>query len=382
MSVSADIRYLGHVRQRATSIGLRKAILVEMIARVMKLHLRTRWRQQLEKYPSSEGSSARHAASKFLNLAFGSTDKSAIYWTFELIPTLVEKFKNALTKHERASVSRGGIVRGLKRFILLRVSAMSGITFSQKFLEKIVEDEDWFDQEQPVPELHISGVESITRTTNTIAYVEGLLMLHSNRRIDTKKAKSVSDQKWALKGAYKLFKQAISIAPGGRVEILALSYVLYKRASMNTSMDKAIRHLDMAQHKLQYLIESFPPDPVGWLLHADVLHLTGLLRNEYTTLCEAIDQYKTLVERARAEIQTSNSDPRWRDSLWQAYLHCGRCYLFLFFYFGRKTEDIEAAYTMAKSALQEKPQSGDCWFFLARTLSMRASTLQDPVEFV
>jgi hypothetical protein len=379
-----NIRHLGHVRQHATSNGLRKAILVEMIARVMKLHLRTRWRQQLEKFPTSEGSSARHAASKFLNLAFGISDKSLIYWTFELIPKLTDKFKNALTKLERSAMSRGEIERDLKRHILLRLSLMTGISFSAKFVEKLYEDEDWFDQEQPVPELHISSVEPIIKTTNTISYIEGLLMLHSNRRTDAKKNKTVSDQKWALKGASKLFKQAISVAPGGRIEILALSYVLYKRASMNTSMDKAIRHLDMAHHKLMYLKSSFPADPVGSLLHADVLHLTGILRNEISIIREAIALYLSLLESAKGEMQRSGTIAahRWRDTIWQAYLQCGRCYMFVFFYFGRKQDDLEHAYTMAKSALAERPQSGECWFFLARTLSLRPSTFQDPVEYV
>lgn len=149
-----NLRYLGLVRQCATSDELRKVILVEMISRVLKINLRKRWRQQMEKFPSSETESFKHVTAKYMNLALGTSDKSSLYWAFELIPQLMNKFKDALTKSERTDSSRKmASDNHLKRFVLLRMSLLCGISFSPKFLEKLHEDSEWFNQERPIPEL-------------------------------------------------------------------------------------------------------------------------------------------------------------------------------------------------------------------------------------
>lgn len=40
-------------------------IMVEMIARVLKVNLRKRWRQQMEKFPASEMESFKHVTAKY-----------------------------------------------------------------------------------------------------------------------------------------------------------------------------------------------------------------------------------------------------------------------------------------------------------------------------
>jgi hypothetical protein len=137
----------------ATSDELRKVILVEMISRVLKINLRKRWRQQMEKFPSSETESFKHVTAKYLNLSLGTSDKSSLYWAFELIPQLVNKFKEALSKSERTDSRKMASDNHLKRFVLLRMSLLCGISFSPKFIEKLHQDPEWFNQERPVPEL-------------------------------------------------------------------------------------------------------------------------------------------------------------------------------------------------------------------------------------
>lgn len=150
-----NIRHLGLVRQHAKSPELRQAIMVEMISRVLKVNLRKKWRQKMDKNPSAELESFKHVTAKYLNLALGTSDRGSLHWAFDLIPQLCAKFSGALTKEER-SVQEGRSFfqnLGLRKLVTLRVATLCGIEFSAKFLAKIEEDQAWFYQESPIPEL-------------------------------------------------------------------------------------------------------------------------------------------------------------------------------------------------------------------------------------
>jgi hypothetical protein len=130
----------------------------------------------MEKYPASEMESFKHVTAKcvlqpnmfpmfltnhslrpvrYLNLALGSSDRGALHWAFDLIPQLQVKFPGALTKIEK-SVQEGRTLSQdgrLRRLVTLRVATLCGILFSSKFVDKIAEDVEWFNQERPIPEL-------------------------------------------------------------------------------------------------------------------------------------------------------------------------------------------------------------------------------------
>lgn len=61
-----NLRHLGIVRQHAKLEEFRLVIMVEMIARVLKVNLRKRWRQQMEKFPASEMESFKHVTAKYV----------------------------------------------------------------------------------------------------------------------------------------------------------------------------------------------------------------------------------------------------------------------------------------------------------------------------
>jgi hypothetical protein len=77
----------------------------------------------------------------------------------------------------------------------------------------------------------------VIKTTNTIPYIEGLLLLHG--------LSSEADPEWTLKSSAKKFKEALRVVPGGQAELFALAHVLYQRAQLVSTLDKAIRHLGM-----------------------------------------------------------------------------------------------------------------------------------------
>jgi tetratricopeptide (TPR) repeat protein len=157
------------------------------------------------------------------------------------------------------------------------------------------------------------------------------------------------------------------VAPGGRAEILALSYVLFSRASLNITIEKAVRLLDMAQHKLQYLLKVFPGDPVAFVLFADVVQLSGIFRNNIEILQDAASHYQQHLQRVP------------QDS--HAFLQCGKLYLYLYYYAGKVSENLTLAHNMAKRAVELNSDEGEAWHLLARVLSLQVTKDKDPSSY-
>lgn len=239
----------------------------------------------------------------------------------------------------------------------------------------------------------ITSIDPVIKTTNTIPYVEGLLLLHSARRLGgggggtgstppsvaspnptsnqiplspspgPREDKDVADRTWILKSAARKFKEAVRAVPGGRVEILALSYVLYQRATMNPTIERAVRHLDIARHKLQYLLRTYPDDKVAFVLFADVVQLSAELRNNVDLMHQAISHYLQHLSAFRHDSHAS--------------YQCGRSYLSIYYFAGKKPDMLLAAHNMAKSAVEYDQNSGDAYSLLARTSSLLAAKDRD-----
>jgi hypothetical protein len=156
-----NVRHLGRVRARAKVPELRRAILVEMLSRVIKANLRTRWRQLMEKHPGAEEESYKHTTAKYLNLVLGQSDKSALYWQFELQPHIVTKYKEALTSYEQTIESTSHMRQDVDflRSIFHRVCSLCGLKISPPILKKMNADRKWFLQKEPLPELHLRSFE-------------------------------------------------------------------------------------------------------------------------------------------------------------------------------------------------------------------------------
>jgi tetratricopeptide (TPR) repeat protein len=184
-----------------------------------------------------------------------------------------------------------------------------------------------------------------------------------NVPLGPKEDKDVADRTWILKSAARKFKEAVRSAPGGRVEILALSYVLYQRATMNPTIEKAVRHLDIARHKLQYLLRTYPDDRVAFVLFADVVQLSAELRNNVDLMHQAISHYLQHLSTQRHDAHAS--------------YQCGKSYLSIYYFSGKKPEMLQAAHNMAKTAVEYDPNSGEAFYLLARTSSLLASKERD-----
>lgn len=363
-----DIRHLGELHALASIRELKLAILIEMVARCMKVNLRKRWRSHTVKYPAAEDESYKRVTVRHLNQVLGRSDQTSLYWTFELLPQVMSKFEGALTQDEQTelgkSVSSDCV---MKLEIAKRLEQLCGIEYSTKLLDKFDNDPEWFLQEYPIPELHVVRVNPVIKTTNTIPFMEGLLLLHSPGLESSSSAKAAADRFWVLKGAAKKFKESLSSVPGGRAEILALASVQYERASAGLPIAQSVRVLDNAQHTLEYLLKVYADDPVAFVLYADVVHLSGRMRNNVNILQTAVTYYKK-------HIESQPNDPH-------ALFQCGQCLLRVYYLDGRNPDPLNLALKFAQRAVDILPHDGDCWALLARTMAIKTANDPDPALF-
>eukprot|EP01122_Echinamoeba_exundans_P005431 TRINITY_DN15587_c0_g2_i1.p1 TRINITY_DN15587_c0_g2~~TRINITY_DN15587_c0_g2_i1.p1 ORF type:complete len:1160 (+),score=219.51 TRINITY_DN15587_c0_g2_i1:46-3525(+) len=363
-----NIRHLGKLHSIASVKELKLAILVEMVTRCMKVNLRKRWRSHTIKYPSAEDESYKRVTVRYLNQVLGRSDKTSLYWTFELLPQVMQKFEDALTPEEQTELGKAASSDCiLKMEISKRLEQLCGIEYSSKLADKFERDPEWFLQEFPIPELHVVRIHPVIKTTNTIPFMEGLLLLHSQGLESSGSTKAAADRFWVLKGAAKRFKESLERVPGGRAEILALASVQYERAFCGLPIAQSVRILDNAQHTLEYLLQAYPNDPEAFVLYADVVHLSGRMRNNASILHTAASYYKKHLD----------SHPNDSKALYQ----CGQCLLRLYYLESRNLEHLAASLKFATRAVDLLPHDGDAWALLARTMAIKTANDPDPALF-
>lgn len=93
---------LGRVRSLCKLPELRGLILVEVVARLLKSLMRLHLREMMKKLRVPLEQPYRRFAVDYLNLVFGSSEKSTRYWSERLKPKLRAKFSDCLTLEESA----------------------------------------------------------------------------------------------------------------------------------------------------------------------------------------------------------------------------------------------------------------------------------------
>lgn len=87
-----NIRYLGKLRAKLTSLPWKDILLQEMVARTLKNELRARFRATMKKMRYISSQPYRKVALDFVNLVFGNNEESKVFWNFTLKILVHKKF--------------------------------------------------------------------------------------------------------------------------------------------------------------------------------------------------------------------------------------------------------------------------------------------------
>lgn len=353
-----NLRYMGKIRKEAKSKELKRVILVEMIARVLKNTLKRKWRNLVKKNPECGEESYKHVTAKFLNRALGESNDSFIYWQFNVKPAIISKFSDGLS-HKELSIDSELRETELLKNVLLRVLEMCSIVISAPLHERISKDSSWLKQSEPIRALDIVAINSKIKTLNTIPFVEGLLLLDSIKYL-----KTVKDKSWILKASLQKFNESLLVFPGGMIENLAVSKVLYKRAKLGIlKLGKSIRLLEMAQHNLEYLISTWEEETASIYIYAKTLFALGKLKNNTNLIKQSISQF---------ELYMKTGDPR-------PYFRCALAYVALYHLEGKNISHLEKAFSLIRRVVESDSNKVTVLYEYAKLLSKL--DIDDPAAF-
>jgi hypothetical protein len=186
-----NLRHLGLLRQAMSSNLTRSLVLIEMIARLTKRMLFTQWRQAMREsgYPGEEP--YKRSAIEFLNLVFGLSERSAVWWSSVLKPQLNSVFPSSLTSEE---LSHGDLKSSLLYsslevssstettkipvicVLFKKVSTLCGVDFTDTLTTQFSTHPSLFDTEAPFDVIDIMTLRERTKTLQLIAHSQGVVL--------------------------------------------------------------------------------------------------------------------------------------------------------------------------------------------------------------
>ena len=192
---------------------------MHMVARVVKNELRHRWREKGGRSKTPSSKLCHKVACNYLNLVFGNSEESKLYWQFEIKQELVLKFEGALSSRESAasySLQTRPFLVELFKTIIDRM----GIQLTPP-AQEFSKHEQWYNPPNPLTERDLGKYKTksptlesyvslvdilpITKTLNFIPYVEGIHLLKSSKKRDR------NHYKWTLQSASAKFIGTVDI---------------------------------------------------------------------------------------------------------------------------------------------------------------------------
>lgn len=182
-----NIRYLGLLRKHTTSRDVRTFLLVEIFARVIKNLLKLLLREKMKALRIPLEEPYRRIVVDYLNLLFGESEKSDLYWNTVIRRSTVTNFPDALSLEEQqenfyikpmltnfSSPDCDG-----KYLLFCRIAAMSGLQISPALQKDLYErPNSWAPRgDEPFDDADLTAIEVRVKHMGIINHTQGFLYL-------------------------------------------------------------------------------------------------------------------------------------------------------------------------------------------------------------
>jgi len=208
-----NMRYLGVVRQCVTSEAISHLLLVEMIARVQKHHLRHQMRSLMRELKLPLEHKYRALVVQHFNLVFENSNESLEYWQSTIKSQLFQYYTMALSSTENHSGTQ------LKRMLtdddmtllFRRLIKMTHIRFTPKAEEEFSTNGKAFNTTQPFDVTYLEELCVSVRHMNIVALAQGYVLKSKARERN-----GGLDKSRLCRMAIEKFKEALSDNPGDK----------------------------------------------------------------------------------------------------------------------------------------------------------------------
>ena len=218
-----NLRYLGYVRGYLdpSAKSWRDIILIEMIARTVKWDLRNVLRQTTTNSILEVPSSFMHKKNivTYLNAVFGGGESSVKHWEQIIIPSLLVRFKSALTPSELANIHtlRNYILSELSGQFFKRIDEICGIEFTIEVITEFSGSNAsiFFANSEPFDEIHLKEFQPRVKQLTVVEQTHGLFLYTRSKRVNDEYFK-----KQMLKQSLSSFEKALECNPSDTISLL------------------------------------------------------------------------------------------------------------------------------------------------------------------
>jgi hypothetical protein len=256
-----NVRHMGYLRRKlGEDSTASRAILVEMIARIVKSKLKKQWRAITKVNQHITEEQCKQVTVIMLNNLYSDSESANKYWTQKMPRYLKKKFKYALFKSEKGQDLRQVLsYHGNGKELLARVQQLTGIVLSAT---AIADTEDF--KQMTFVHSDIERINATVKNMHIVELADTQLLLWNGIRSSGREAERI------LSLASKKLEQN-SLMSLHLTKILKLVYQLYqktKKVQSETSMALAMKLLDV-------VIRVQPKTEMAYLLYSKVLFHTS-----------------------------------------------------------------------------------------------------------
>eukprot|EP01102_Stenamoeba_stenopodia_P013206 TRINITY_DN4255_c0_g2_i1.p1 TRINITY_DN4255_c0_g2~~TRINITY_DN4255_c0_g2_i1.p1 ORF type:complete len:961 (+),score=234.00 TRINITY_DN4255_c0_g2_i1:195-3077(+) len=207
-----NIRYFGYLRSCVASPHLKNAILVEVLARVIKQEIRLTMRNTMKRIKLALEHQCRKVVISLLNVIFGGSKASSDYWDNHLVPLLNQNFENSLSPEEaKQSLKKIFEEKQLLCHLFVRVQTITLLTFTATVQQEFGCDLSSFKAADPFDEMDLEEIGVGVRDLNIMAIAQGYVL--KQKAAKAKTGKDDDTAKKLAKQAMLKFEEALKMNP-------------------------------------------------------------------------------------------------------------------------------------------------------------------------
>eukprot|EP00029_Vermamoeba_vermiformis_P005506 TRINITY_DN1931_c0_g1_i1.p1 TRINITY_DN1931_c0_g1~~TRINITY_DN1931_c0_g1_i1.p1 ORF type:complete len:1922 (+),score=411.10 TRINITY_DN1931_c0_g1_i1:83-5848(+) len=298
-----NIRHLGLLRTFSKSKPVRKLLLLEMVARVIKDVLRSQMRNIMREVRVLSEEPFKQIVLKTFNYTLGRDPQSGKFWAI-VKNRLIRKFRKALADNEISSDLHDSI----NMFALFsRLQELVGVELTTEAKQELRDFPDSFE----FVSSDVLDVYAKVKHLNIIDYAEGMALSFMAKKTDGKR-----ERLRLLKLSSQKFESALRALPDSFMTLYQWGCVLVEEANMNVAA-KAQQSLEKACEKFREAILINPKFQECQLRLGDALIQLAKMRTTTDVRSRAI---KKLYKQASEELRKSldiNADFKGFESVFQ-----------------------------------------------------------------
>ncbi len=301
-----NVRYLGEVLRKMGRHPFGLVVLLNMVARVVKIGFRKTLRAEMKRLRVSIDEPYRIAAKDFLNLVFSSSAESESYWSEEVPRLLNQRFQlrpgnwNAFPKSLKRAIfdveKVNGVAFNAKAVLFLQVQQALGLKVAPSLVALLQTQPKVYAQKAVFDDVDVEDVGLRVKFLDVISNAQGFVF--SKRAEEKEKDGFFEAARSLYHRAYMGYQAALGSCPNDSILLRNCAMVMTKLYRLDAAMNHTSASLQSAslddpllfgaQMSFKKAIQANRKSPLFYASYADFLRDLGSLEDAEAHYLEAL----------------------------------------------------------------------------------------------